>query len=56
MESKHPETYFNKLKLRIKLVKILREKFCVFIFVYIPANRLYLTPEIWLHPNTSLII
>jgi hypothetical protein len=37
MESKHPETYFNKLKLRIKLVKILREKFCVFIFVYIPA-------------------
>jgi hypothetical protein len=43
MEFKHPETYFNKLKLRIKLVKILCEKFCVFIFVYIPANRLYLS-------------
>jgi hypothetical protein len=26
MESKHPETYFNKLKLRIKLVKIFRKK------------------------------
>jgi hypothetical protein len=34
MESKHPEAYFNKLKLSIKLVKILREKFCVFIFIY----------------------
>jgi hypothetical protein len=32
MESKHPETYFNKLKLRIKLVKL---KYFVKNFVYL---------------------
>jgi hypothetical protein len=32
MEFKHPETYFNKLKLRIKLAKYIVKIFCVFNF------------------------
>ena len=43
MESKHPEKYFNKLKLRIKLVKILRKKISSYFRMHIPANRLYLS-------------
>ena len=44
MEFKHPETYFNMLKLGIKLVKIHREiHLCIYFRIHIPANRLYLS-------------
>jgi hypothetical protein len=59
MESKHPETYFNKLKLRIKLVKLNSswKILCIYFRIHTCEQAIlerYTSPKAILHPNIGL--